>query len=122
MTLAKRLLLCSPGFLAAFSASTRDDVDQRDEGDDDHRSNGDDSDGGHAPMLPLWPIRENRRCERYSACPGECQGEPGEHREVRVKHDPLDAANAKRREAVLPLEASAHSSTAARPRRGLSTD
>jgi hypothetical protein len=49
------------GFLAAFSASTRDDVDQREEPDDDHRSNGDDGDGGHAPMLSLWSIRVHRR-------------------------------------------------------------
>ncbi len=75
-------------------------------------------------MRPCYPcgLFEKTDAASGTARALACQGEPGEHREVRVKHDPLDAANAKRREAVLPLEASAHSSTAARPRRGLSTD
>ena len=48
-------LLRSPGFLAALSAPTGEDVHQHEEGDDGHRGYGDYGDGGHgqehAPML-----------------------------------------------------------------------
>jgi len=62
------VLLGATGVLAVSSSSTRENVHQHDQGDDDRRDDGDDGDGGHgqghASVLPTWPIRENLDCER----------------------------------------------------------
>jgi hypothetical protein len=50
--------------------------------------------------------QRQRRLSNKRHCPrsGKSQTEAGEHRQVSVERDPLDAANAKRGKSVLVLE------------------
>ena len=93
-------LVRSPGFLAAFSAPTREDVHQHEEGDDGHRGYGDYGDGGHgqehAPMLTPVAYLENLRRERNGPCSGE--RDRLERRRVELPKRPPAAALARCRQ------------------------
>ena len=67
------------------------------------------------PICPADPAAKLRG-ERNGSRSGERGGESGEHDEVGVKRDPLQAANAKRGEAVLVLQPPELSLPAERPR------
>ena len=92
---------------ASPSAPARDDVHEHDQRYDDHRSNGDDGNGGRSDDHPGRPIRpyesKNLGGDWNCSRPCEFHCELTEDGEVGVEADALDATDAEHRQRVAML-------------------
>jgi hypothetical protein len=94
---------------APSSAASRQDVQEQDRDHDDGHDYGDDRDGGggdnHSPPVIslIWPL-QTLSSERCGPRSGESLRESRKHHKIGVEHNPLQATDAKRGQAVLVLE------------------